>query len=201
MKVFRKVAEPTFYGAVAHDGPRPLASGLLNTFPVSIPVESGDLVGLFNASGSGTAPLLSGTPADTWAYKTGGGLKDGDSGPFTTATNARLNISAVFVPTNTFTLGVITRNRRKGTATITAKVPNPGKLTASGKGVKGAGAAVTSKVVTTPGKVKLRIRAKGRKKRTLLRTGRVKLKVRITYTPTGGDPRIRSRKVTLKKRL
>jgi hypothetical protein len=121
-------------------------------------------------------------------------------GPFDSDIDARLNVSAVFVPSNDFSLGTITRNRRRGTATITATVPNRGELVASGRGVRAVGAAVTSKLVAAPGKVKLRIGAKGRKRRALLRTGRVRLRVRITYTPTGGDPRVRSRKVRLRKR-
>ena len=54
--------------------------------------------------------------------------------------------------------------RRKGTATLTVEVPNPGELTVSGKGVKAASAegAVISKTVGAAGEVKLKIRAKGR---------------------------------------
>jgi hypothetical protein len=35
---------------------------------------------------------------------------------------------------------------------------------------------------------------------TLNRAGKVKLTAKITYTPTGGDPRTKSRKMTLRKR-
>ncbi len=45
MKVFRPVGLGT-YAVVAHDGPRALAPSVLNTFPVSIPVLPGDVVGL-----------------------------------------------------------------------------------------------------------------------------------------------------------
>ena len=34
------------YTAVGHDGPRPLAGGALNTFPSSIAVKPGDVIGL-----------------------------------------------------------------------------------------------------------------------------------------------------------
>jgi hypothetical protein len=84
------------------------------------------------------------------------------------------------------------------TATFTATVPNPGDLTASGNGVKAA-AAVTSKAVGA-GPAQLLIKAKGKKKRKLNETGKVKLNVAITYTPTGGDPSTQSTKVKLKKR-
>ena len=111
---------------------------------------------------------------------------------------------AVFVkPSNAFTLGEITRNKRKGTATLTVNVPNPGDLTASGKGVTASGAsgAVISKAVIAPGAAQLLIKAKGKKKRKLNDTGKVKLNVAITFTPTGGDPSTQSLKVKLKKKL
>ena len=42
---------------------------------------------------------------------------------------------------------------------------------------------------------------KGKKKRKLNETGKVKLNVAITYTPTGGVPSTQSLKVKLKKKL
>lgn len=74
-----------------------------------------------------------------------------------------MNITAVFEPTNAFTLGKVSRNNKKGTATVSATIPNPGELTGSGKGVKVVSAAVISKSVT-PGEVKLTIKAKSKKK-------------------------------------
>ncbi len=46
---------------------------------------------------------------------------------------------------------------------------------------------MVSKAVT-PGAAKLLIKAKGKKRSTLNATGKVKLNVSVTYTPTGGDP-------------
>jgi len=45
MKVYRPIGAGTFL-VVGQDGPRPLASGL-NAFPVSIPVQAGDILGIF----------------------------------------------------------------------------------------------------------------------------------------------------------
>jgi hypothetical protein len=106
------------------------------------------------------------------------------------------------VPSNAFTIGAITRNKKKGTATLSANVPNPGELTASGSGVKAssAGRAVTSKSVGA-GQAQLLIKATGKKKRKLNETGKVKLSVAVTYTPTGGSPNTQSVKVKLKKKL
>jgi hypothetical protein len=49
--------------------------------------------------------------------------------------------------------------------------------------------------------VKLRVKAKGTKKRKLNQTGKVKVKVKVTYRPTGvsGPPNTRSKRVKLIK--
>jgi hypothetical protein len=196
MKVFRKVADPAFYMAVGHDGPRPLDAGLLNTFPVSIAVRPGDFLGLY--TNTPDAGCIFFVPGETYLARSGN-LADGEADAFLAAPGDRLNVSAVVAPLNSFSLGKVKRNKRKGTATLTVKVPNPGELALSGKGVKPAGA-VAAKTVPAAGKVKLLIRARGKRKRRLNETGTVTVRPKLTYTPTGGDRRTRSRKLTLKKR-
>jgi hypothetical protein len=198
MKVFRKVGDPARLMVVGHDGPRPLAASTVNTFPASIPVKPGDVLGL-NAAGTSMTSCYFTAPGDSVLSKLGN-LADGDSDDFISGTGVSLNISAVFAPSNSFTLGATTRNKKKGTATLNLNLPNPGELTASGNGVKAASArAVTSKSVTA-GSVQLLIKAKGKKKRKLNETGKVKLNAAITYTPTNGDPSTQSTKLKLKKR-
>lgn len=196
-KVFHKTGDPAFYMALAHDGPRPVTPGVVNTSPVSIPVQSGDLIGL-HVNG-GNAAGFSATPSDTFGTRLG--LNDGQEGSFTVANGQRINVSAVFVPDNSISVGKTALNEKKGTATLNLTLPNPGELTGSGKGVKAAsaGRAVISKSVAA-GPAKLLIKAKGKQRKTLNETGKVKLKVKITYTPTGGDPRTQSLKVKLKKK-
>jgi hypothetical protein len=201
MKIFRKVADPRTYQVVAHDI-RTLSPSTLNTFPVSIRVKPGDFLGQNGGTPVQSACFFAAGFGDTYLDR-GGNLADGQSEAFTHQVNGfRLNISAVVNPTNTFTLGTVTRNKKKGTATIGATVPNPGELTASGNGVKAAsaGGAVISKAVGA-GQATLLIKAKGKKRKTLNETGKVKLKVAITYTPTGGDPSTQSTKVKLKRKL
>ncbi len=198
MKVFRKVADPNTYQVVGHDGPRPLSASALNTFPASIAVKAGDVLGLndVNASTVSNACLFATDPGESH-LEVFGDLADGASADFGAGDPAlRINATAVVEPTNTFTLGAITRNKKKGTATLMANVPNPGELALSGNGVKSAGGAVNA-----PGAAELMIRAKGKKKRKLNETGKVKLKPKVTYTPTGGDPSTQSIKVKLTKKL
>jgi hypothetical protein len=105
------------------------------------------------------------------------------------------------IVSNDFTIATIARNKKKGTATITVNLPDPGELVGSGKGVKAssAGQAVTSKSAPA-GPAKLVIKAKGKKKRKLATTGKVKLNVTISFTPTGGKAKTVSLKVKLKKK-
>ncbi len=200
MKVFRKVADPATYMVVGHDGPRPLAAGTLNNFPASIPVKPGDVLGLNLASPAQTACVFP-APGDSSLFRVGN-IADGGMEVFGNVnTNTRLNLSAVFVPSNTFSLGKPKLNKKKGTATLAVNVPNPGTLKASGKGVKAASAgAVISKQVSAAGKVKLVIRAKGKQAKTLKKKGTVKLKAKITYTPTGGEAATQTKKLKLKRK-
>jgi hypothetical protein len=201
LKVFRPLGGAT-YQVVGHDGPHTLTGGALNTFPASIPVKAGDVLGSSIPAAEATGCNFV-VPGDSYLFHEAE-LAEGESGDFTNVqADRRLDISAVVDPSNSFNLGAITRNKKKGTATLTATVPNRGEFTGSGKGVKIAGAAgaVTSKNVTAPGAVKLTIKAKGKKKRKLNDTGKVEVKPRITYTPTGGDPATQSIKVKLIKKL
>ena len=200
MKVFRKAADPLTYTAVGHDGPRPLTPSVVNTFQTSLPVRAGDVLGNNSKSPADNASYFP-VPGESF-IDLAPGLADGQSGAFVLRTDAlRLNISAVLEPTNSFALGPITRNRKRGTATLEATVPNPGDLIVGGKGVKsaGGGTAVSSTAVSG-GPVKLTIRARGKKKHLLSETGGVKLNVAITYTPTGGAPNTDATKVKLRKR-
>jgi hypothetical protein len=203
MKVFRPLGGAA-YQVVGHDGPRPLSAIVpgLNTFPTSIAVKAGDVLGLNTASTAMTACVFI-VGAGNLHRERPGDLPDGASDNFGPEFGTtRANITAVVAPSNSFTVDSITRNKKKGTATLRATVPNPGELSGSGKGVKVAGAAgaVLSKTVSGPGAVKLLIKARGKKKRKLNETGKVKLNVAVTYTPTGGDPATESKRLKLRKR-
>jgi hypothetical protein len=198
MKIFRKLGDPPHFQVVGHAGPQTRTPGgtTANTFPANIRVSPGDLLGLHTVTAT---PCAFKDPGGRFAMFPGD-LADGAAADFGLSTEIALDIQAVFVPDNSFSLGRTTRNKKQGTATLTVNVPNPGELTGSGKDVKVAGAAVISKTVTAPGDVKLTIRAKGKKKRKLNATGKVTVTPTITYTPTGGDPSTQSRKLQIKKK-
>jgi hypothetical protein len=197
MKVLRNVS-PSFYKVIGLDGPRLLTANLLNIFPVSIPVQTGDILDL-SATTPGPLCLFTGTPSDTVLSHSPGFLNNGDSAGFSSFTGARLNLSAVFVPTNTVTVGTTTLDKKKGTATLNLTFPNPGVLAVSGDGVAAAAGSTLSGPVTA-GPAQVSIRATGKKKKRLKDKHKVTLNLSIAYTPTGGDPGPLATLVTLKKK-
>jgi hypothetical protein len=196
-KAYRHVSGSQ-YTAIGHDGPRSISAGTINTFSgLSIPVRSGDAIGL-HKPGGGTGCVFP-VPGEQYLFR-GGDLADGQSGDFLTGGGERVNVVAVVAPDNTFTRGTVRRNKNKGTATMTLNLPNPGELAGSGGGAKVAEGATASKAVPA-GQATLVIRAKGKKKAKLNEAGKVKVKPKITYTPTGGDPSTQTLKLKLRKRL
>lgn len=87
----------------------------------------------------------------------------------------------------------LTRNRKKGTATLTVNLGVPGKLTLSGRKVK-----PRTRATAGPGRVKLLIKAKGKAAKALRENGKVKVGIGVTYKPAGGLPAITERSVTLR---
>jgi hypothetical protein len=169
------------------------------SYDVELPIQIGDYIGLDCCLDPGSAEFfVSGGAAirNEWQPS----LADGGPGRASSNTHPyEVALSAEIKPSSSFTLAVSTRNKKKGTATLLATVPNAGKLTGAGKGIKVANAAVASKTIGGPGSVQLLIKAKGEKKAELNSTGRVTLKPKITYTPNGGSPRTESKKVRLIK--
>ena len=82
-----------------------------------------------------------------------------------------------------------------GTVTISIKVSGPGLVSASGKGVKGLRVHVAK-----AGRVrlKLKLNASGREALRKSRNGRLKVKVKITFTPRGGKAVQATKRVTFR---
>ena len=193
MKVFRKVADPLTFQAVGHAGPQTLTPGGTagNTFPASIAVKPGDILGLHNLDDNTHCAVLS----PEWAFNLfDGDLADGQAQPFTASLGGYPDVQANLVPDNTFRLAKTKRNPRKGNATLTFDLPNPGTISGSGGGAK-----VAKSKSVAAGKAKLKVKARGSKSQTLNSDGKVKLKLQVIYTPTGGDPKAKKLKVKLLK--
>jgi hypothetical protein len=197
LKIFRKVVHPATFMAISHGGRHNLSAGL-NTFTANLVVRPGDLLGA-NWSGPDGACAFQAPPAEDLFFLPGSDLADGVSATFELEPADRLNASAEITPTSDFTLGKLKR-KSNGTAVLTVNVPNPGALKVAGKGVKGASAGAVAAKQVPAGTAKLVLRAKGKKKAKLADTGKVTVKPKISFTPTGGTVSIESRKVKLRRK-
>jgi hypothetical protein len=113
-----------------------------------------------------------------------------------TSAPAHIEPSNDIEPSNEFSFGKVKRNKRKGTAQLSVKIPGAGALElAKAKKVKGA-----TKSADSAGEVKLPIKPKGKAKKKLNTKGKAKVKAEVTYTPEGGEPNTEDKKIKLVKR-
>jgi hypothetical protein len=223
-KVARQVAGNSFTIVGQSEGHAIPDADQLNTFPDRIPVQAGDVIGLFTAPPS--VFLCSRTAT---GYTVGESAFAEDTAPgatstFTPVPNLQLGIAATLeadcdsdglgdetqdsdtssCKDRNFSFGKLKRNRKTGIAKLTVKVPGPGTLTLRGKGLvkQRSGrvrrtAQTLAKTVSAAGAVKLKIKPKGKKGRQLSNTGTVRVKAKVTYTPTGGLPNTKTKQIKL----
>jgi hypothetical protein len=186
LKVLRRTSDPDAFQVVGQAVEHTLGPGL-NTFPVSVPVESGDMISLHVDGGPQNSCVFQ-MPGDAvLRSQLSGDLAAGQSALFTPVPDLRLNLSAVLEPSNGFTITAISRNPRNGTARLSAVLSNPGLATLSGTGLRSRRA-----TRAVAGSVNLKVVATGKRERQLLRTGRLRVRVTFTFYPTGGDPGIQT---------
>ncbi len=123
LKIFRKSS--LGYTVVGHDGPHPLAPGALDTFTTSIPVQTGDLIGMYIGTLSESSKVncifKTGLESDVIAYEEvntpdGGSLiPEGEFGEY------RMNIEATVLPPPAISaLGTATGSIAGGTSVAIA---------------------------------------------------------------------------------
>jgi hypothetical protein len=105
-------------------------------------------------------------------------------------------------PSNLISRGKLTLNKKKGTGKLAINVPGPGTLAAIPKG-KGKTKRIrnASLTVTAAGTVKVPLNPNGFGKAILNENGKLKARIDVTFTPTGGLPNTQTYKATLKKTL
>ncbi len=93
---------------------------------------------------------------------------------------------------NLFTIGKVGLNRRRGTATLKVEVPGPGLVAVDG-------AVPQQRQAGAAGRVALPILPRPRARRILNRRGTVRLKLTVTFVPSGGLPNSRDLSLRLRK--
>ena len=156
----------------------------------SLPLDSK----LTNGTGTFTATLRTTGSMTITANDAGNPSVAGTSGPISVGGSSGQS---------RFHIRKLKRNLRNGTATLILDVPGPGKLTLSGKGVspqrasRAAGGHSLARAISGAGTVKLRISSRGAARRKLMAIGKVTVTAKIAFTPQGGAPQRRSKRVKL----
>lgn len=88
--------------------------------------------------------------------------------------------------------GKVKLKKEQGTATLPVNVSGAGAVVLKGKGLVKA-----SRAAKAAGTLKLPVKAKGQTLDELRDTGRVTVMAKVTFTPRGGSPLTKSRKITL----
>ena len=107
----------------------------------------------------------------------------------------------VVPPSNAFSVTKKAISSKNGKATISLKLPGPGKVVMVGKAKKGKKNITVGKVTLNAGKAgtfSLTLNPSGAAKQVLKKTGSLKVNLEITFTPTGGSAKASKTAVTLK---
>jgi large repetitive protein len=111
------------------------------------------------------------------------------------AKEAKEAAEAAKVAATPISTGKAVKNKKKGTVRLTVTVPSPGSFAVFGPDtVKVSGHA------TAPGNVQVLIKAKGSALKTLKKTGKVTVEVKITFTGPDGTKKTTTETVTLVKK-
>jgi hypothetical protein len=195
LRVLRPGGGTTSTG-VATSGPAGFAGpGISDPIATSLPIQVGDGVGLDSPNGN----LIFGSNlvGDTLVWNAPP-LADGSqraadfNGPM-----VEVLVQATVEPANTVTFGAISRNKKKGTATVTVSVPNAGQLSYAGTGVSVTGPAS----VAVAGDIQLTVRATGKKAKKLKKKGKAGASFGVTFTPNFGTAGITPANLQLRKKL
>ena len=190
--------------AVTPNGVSALIAGIGNQLSCGDGSWAPDLLGAFlyraPASFGPTRWLRDGAEIAGATEKTYSPDENGSYTCRVTASNRAGSSSQTSAPTqvtsNKFSFGKVKLNKKKGTAKLTVKVPGAGKLKLKkSKTVKGA-----KKSPSKAGKTKLNVKPKGKAKKQLNKKGKAKVKAKVSYKPTGGSSRTKTKKLKLKKR-
>ena len=175
--------------------PQTPTSTATQIYTTHLPIKAGQTIGVDDSQGNDKIGFLpGGGPGGSFSFvqpKLGVGETKTAFGPSNAVGAVGFNADVATVPNNNFDITKVKKNKNKGTAVITVDVPGPGKLELSGTGIKpqrSLGGARLSKQVDEAGPVTLVVKAKGKKKKKLNNTGRVKVKAQVTFTPAGDAP-------------
>jgi hypothetical protein len=191
-RVVRRLADGTFTGGGTSASVTPTLE-TDNVFSTNLPIQRGDLIGLDCCAVPGVT-YFSGDHTGQRIFFEPGFLGDGAAGAMPSGTDTfEMLLNADIEPTAT--LGSVNAKPRKGgRIKVTMVVPNPGTLLATGKGLHS-----TATHIAVAGPLTLLVRPHFRTMAKLVDGKAVKAKLKLTFTPDGGNAAVQTAKVKLKR--
>lgn len=199
---------------------RPLAGGLytsggatpqmtpttdaISIYPAQLPIQQGDLIGVDCCGAGGATFFTASSPQTRRLDFEPGPLAAGPGSAPAGSDNFEVLVNADIEPTSAFTVTKV-RKKKGGAISATVQLPNPGTLVAGDPhdyalGAPGNKALLLKPGVldVNPGSVTVTTRPTQHARDILARRGRLKVRVKILFTPKGGLPFSHTVKVKLK---
>jgi NHL repeat len=104
-------------------------------------------------------------------------------------------LQVVAPPSNKFRFAGLVKKRGSGRALLFVRVPGPGRLVLKGRGVRRLARSTREAM-----QVGLPVKPKVRLQHYLKRHGKGRIRVEVTFTPTGGMPRTREKVIALRRK-
>lgn len=190
-RVIRSAPLGEFTG-IATSGEITPPANTTSTFPTSLPVEIGDLIGINCCSANSTYFRIGGglNAGRQWNPPLGNGV----TRPADSNVGEEITVNADIEPTATFTMATPVR-RNGGKLKLRATVPNAGTLVAGDVRDKGIGASAaasrrfkpTTRTADGPGVVTFKVKPTKATKKKLRSKDTLKVKVKIAFTPEFGS--------------
>jgi hypothetical protein len=189
LRVIRPLAGFRFLGAGTSGVQSPPLNTTSPAFPAQLPISIGDLIGL-NCAASGCDHLVSGGGVlQSFSFV----LADGDArDPTFDNFPFELAVQAEIEPTATLS-DVKAKPKKRGKVRVSLEAPNPGTFKAQAKTLK-----AKTVPVAAPGPLTVVLKAKKAARADLADGERVKAKLKLSFTPTGGSAATQAVKVRLK---
>jgi hypothetical protein len=205
LRLVRPLAGGLYTSAGATPQMTPTADSI-STYPAQLPIQRGDLIGV-DCCGAGGATFFTETssPQTSRLDFEPGPLAEGPGTASAGSDTFEVLINADIEPTSAFTITNV-RRKKGGAISVTAQLPNPGTLAAGDPHDYALGAPGVKPLLlkpgvadVSPGSVTVTTRPTQRARDFLARRGRLKIRVKVLFTPTGGLPSGQTRKIKLKR--
>ena len=176
-------------------------------FQTQLPISIGDRIGI-NCCSNGQGDYIAAQFDSTYLLFQPA-LPDGGQEPGAPVNFSELALQAVIEPTSAFEIGKV-KKLAKGKLRVTATLPNAGTLVAGDRRDPKTGASAAAKKpryikrkttqVNAAGKVTFKLKATKAARQALKTKARLKAKLRLAFTPTGGTTAVETKKTKLKRK-